>query len=77
MSQTSTIFRPSRVQNLVLYWPQYKAQLMFQSPTEATTCVVDIVDIHDMVKIVKKIQIVKLSKIVGSRQNFSNFFKSS
>ena len=28
MSQTYTIFRPSRVQNLVLYWPQYKAQLM-------------------------------------------------
>ena len=38
ISQTSTIFRPSRVQNLVLYWPQYKAQLMLQSPTEANTC---------------------------------------
>ena len=38
MSQTSTIFRPSRVQNLVLYWPPYKAQLMLQSPTEANTC---------------------------------------
>ena len=38
MSQTSTIFRPSRVQNLVLYWHQYKAQLMLQSPTEANTC---------------------------------------
>ena len=23
---------------LVLYWPQYKAQLMLQSPTEADTC---------------------------------------
>ena len=38
MSQTSTIFRPSKVQNLVLYWPQYKAQLMLQSHTEANTC---------------------------------------
>ena len=38
MSQTSTIFRASRVQNRVLYWPQYKAQLMLQSPTEAGMC---------------------------------------
>ena len=38
MSQTSRIFRPTREQYLVLYWPLYQAQLTLQSPTEANTC---------------------------------------
>ena len=38
MAQTARVGTPSKVQNLVLYWPPYKAQLMLHSSIEANTC---------------------------------------
>ena len=38
MAQTARVGTPSKVQNLVLYWPPYKAQLMLHSAIEANTC---------------------------------------
>ena len=37
-SQSSHTLRQSKVQNLVLYWPKFWAQLMLHYPMEAYTC---------------------------------------
>ena len=41
MVQVVRIGTPSKIQNLVLYWPPYQAQLMLHSLIEADTCAED------------------------------------